>query len=100
MNDLNLKDFKSIADFAPDLATMITDICILNVEETTKMIDSPKNTNNELLQEISPDKLGEMILFYNSIIDIFIDKELYEECVKAKYVVESLKKYKEKVGAY
>jgi hypothetical protein len=100
MNDLNLKDFKSIADFAPDLADMITEICSLNVAEITKMIDSPKNTNNELMQEISPDKLDEMIVFYNSIIDIFADKELYEECVKTKYVVESLKKYKEKVGSY
>jgi hypothetical protein len=93
-NRIDIKDLEFVKDLNEDLAEMIYDICILNISDMKSALDSPENKDDAYIKGLEPNKLEEMISFYDSMLDAFIHQEKYEYCGDIKYVVESLEKYK------
>lgn len=97
-NSLNLKDLTFIEDLEPGMAEMIYDVCLLNVQEMINALNHPDNVEDKFIKELPKDKLEEMIIFYQSMLDVFTEKERYEVCSDILTVVESLEKYSNKVA--
>lgn len=97
-NPINLKDLTFIEDLEPGMAEMIYDICLLNIEEMVKALNHPDNVDDKFVKELPKDKLEEMVVFYQSMLDVFVEKERYEVCSDILTVVESLEKYSNKVA--
>jgi hypothetical protein len=49
------------------------------------------------LQDLNESTSEEVINFYESALEIFTEKEMYEDCVKVHYLIESVKLFKNKV---
>jgi hypothetical protein len=99
-SQLNLKDLAFIEDLSPEMSEMIYDICVMNINDILTSLEHPDNVDDKFVKEIPEDKLEEMLVFYRSMLDVFIEKERYENCRDVKYVIESLEKYSKKVATY
>jgi hypothetical protein len=97
-NPINLKDLSFIEDLDPGMAEMIYDVCVLNIDGMLKAINHPDNVDDKFLKQLSKDKLQEMVVFYGSMLDVFVEKERYEICANILTVVENLEKYSYKVA--
>lgn len=95
---INLKDLSFVEDLAPEMAEMIYDICLLNIQEMIGAINHPDNIEDKFIKDLPEDKLEEMLDFYKSMLDVFVSKERYEVCSEILTVVESLEKYSNKVA--
>ena len=90
---IDLKDLSCIEDLAPEMAEMIYDICLLNIQDMISAIKHPDNVDDKFLKQLSKDKLEEMFVFYKSMLDVFVEKERYEDCGNVKLIVETLEKH-------
>ena len=90
---IDLKDLSFIEDLAPEMAEMIYDICLLNIQDMISAIKHPDNVDDKFLKQLSKDKLEEMFVFYKSMLDVFVEKERYEVCGIVKLIVETLEKH-------
>jgi hypothetical protein len=90
---IDLKDLSFIEDLAPEMAEMIYDICLLNIQDMISAIKHPDNVDDKFLKQLSKDKLEEMFVFYKSMLDVFVEKERYEDCGNVKLIVETLEKH-------
>ena len=90
---IDLKDLSFIEDLAPEMAEMIYDICLMNIQDMVLAIKHPDNVDDKFLKQLSKEKLEEMFVFYNSMLDVFIEKERYEDCGNVKLIVETLEKH-------
>ena len=99
MSQMTIKDLEFIRRIDADLADMVIDICIINIEDLHKAFNSPENVDNKFIKDLSKDQLSEMLTFYESLLEILVEKEMYEECSKLSEVLNSMKKEHEKVGA-
>ena len=100
MNKLELKDINFIKDMSPEFAEMIMDVCKISIDDTYKAINSPDSNKDKLIQDLNEARIDEMSTFYNSLIDIFVEQELYEYCSKILDIVDFLQKTKEKVVSH
>ena len=99
MSQISGKDLEFI-NVDPGLAEMVLDVCRLNIEDLNTAINSPKNLNDELAEGLTPEKISEMLVFYESLLNILIDKELYEDCTKLTNILNYLKNLQGKVGSH
>jgi hypothetical protein len=77
-------DFSKIDELDEQTSDFVLSILISSLNEMTQIIDSDRAKE----QSMSPQQITEVTVFYKKAIDLFIDKEMYEECTKAKKVLE------------
>jgi hypothetical protein len=90
---IDLKDLSFIEDLAPEMAEMIYDICLLNIQDMLSAIKHPDNVDDKFIKQLPKEKLEEMIVFYTSMLDVFVEKERYEDCGDVKFILENLEKH-------
>jgi len=99
MNDFSPEDLNMIMETMPDLGNSIFEICQINVRELNKVISSENYNEDTFMKDLTPERIEEMTLFYENLIPIFSDRELYEDCEMILTILDELKKFKEKVGS-
>lgn len=77
-------DFSKIDELDEQTSDFVLSILISSLNEMTQIIDSDRAKE----QSMSPQQITEVTAFYKKAIDLFIDREMYEECTKAKKVLE------------
>lgn len=92
MDKLLIKDLKFIKDVSPELADAVISMFVANIDQTYNMLMNPETDLDKFLDGLTEDKLKELDTFYISAEEIFIERELYEECAKLIYIKECLKK--------
>jgi uncharacterized protein YjgD (DUF1641 family) len=99
MSQMSVQDLNFIKAIDTDLADLVLDVCILNIADLHKLIKSSESLENKITQDLTESKLDEMLVFYESLLDILVDREMFEECSKLSDILNYLKKEREKVGA-
>ena len=100
MSQMTIKDLEFIRRIDADLADMVIDICVLNIEDLHKAFNSSENVDNKFIKDLSKDQLSEMLTFYESLLELLVEKEMYEECSKLSEVLNSMKKVYDEVGSH
>jgi hypothetical protein len=77
-------DFSKIEELDEQTSDFVLSILISSLNEMEQIIDSERAKE----QSMTPQQVAEVTVFYKNAIDLFIEREMYEECTKAKKVLE------------
>lgn len=77
-------DFSKIDELDEQTSGFVLSVLISSLDEMVSIIDSDRAKE----QSMSTQQIAEVTAFYKKAIDLFIDREMYEECTKAKKVLE------------
>ena len=94
-NDL---DFSFVYELDEDTLNLFFDIVDLSIEEMADVIQKDLEQGEVYLYSLSHDRNIEIHGFYNRLLDLYTDYELYEECEDIVFILNNLEKYQEKVG--
>jgi hypothetical protein len=87
-------DLNFIRSLDKDLANDLLNVCILGVEEICKAANSPENVDDIFFKSLDKDQINAMYDFYTTMLDIFLENELYEHCGKLSDFIGKLKEFK------
>lgn len=77
-------DFSKINELDEQTSEFVLSVLISSLNDMTQIIDSDRAKE----QSMTSQQITEVTTFYKKAIDLFIDREMYEECTKAKKVLE------------
>jgi len=84
-----IEDYNQATSYSPALGDFVIAVALDNVSHSKRLIDT---RGQDAFKELTFERAEEMLGFYNGLLDILIQEEMYEQCSDTKYVIEILEK--------
>ncbi len=91
-------DFSFVYELDEDSLNLFFDLVDVSITEVADMIDNDIRQGEVYLHSLTLDQNLQMYAYYTSLLDLYTDFELFEECEEIIFILNTLKKYQEKVG--
>jgi len=95
MEKLLIKDLNFINSVSPELAGPVLMMLSMSVDQIYEGLQGPTEEVDKFLAGLNEAKCDEVLEFYNSVLEIFTDREMYEECVRIVFILETVKLHKQ-----
>lgn len=83
-------DFRFVYSLEEDDLNFFFDITDFGVESMVEVIKEDKN----YVTGLQPGRVDEIIAYFNSLLELYTDFELYEECEDILFVLNTMEDYK------
>lgn len=91
-------DFSFVYGLDEDNLNLFFNVIDLSIQEFADVIRRALLLDDKYLRSLKLTQTLEMIAFYNRLLELYTDYELYEECEEILFIIDSLENAKEQVG--
>ncbi len=88
MSDFGVLNLDAIRQLDEKSSDLFLSIVTSSLDEMVSVIESSEAIERGLSEE----QVADINTFYTKVLDLFLEKEMYEECVKVKKLLEYLEK--------
>ncbi len=88
MSDFGVLNLDAIRQLDEKSSDLFFSIVTSSLDEMVSVIESSEAIERGLSEE----QVADINTFYTKVLDLFLEKEMYEECVKVKKLLEYLEK--------